>query len=83
MHEAFSRSLTRRATLSGLALAAGFDDHLGDLGLEGLGDHGTLTADNYGDCPVRTRLRPAATTYGAALSQSDREGRPAGNPWIT
>ena len=64
-------------------LAGGFDDYMNELSLRGVGDYGTLTADNYGDYLVRTYLQPAATTYLAGLSGSERESYLSSNSWIT
>lgn len=64
-------------------LATGFGAYAAELNLEGVGDYGVLTADNYGDYLVTNHLAPAATDHLAALSDSERASYLSSNPWIS
>ncbi|MFK4098769.1 subtype B tannase [Streptomyces sp. NPDC019531] len=67
------------------ALQSQFAEYQAKLKLRGLkgSGFGTLTARNYDDYLVTQYLEPSATTYLAALSDSDRETYLAANTFIT
>ncbi|MEU6143188.1 subtype B tannase [Streptomyces sp. NPDC047081] len=67
------------------ALQAQFAEYQAKLRLRGLkgSGFGSLTARNYDDYLVKQYLEPSATTYLAALSDSDRETYLAKNTFIT
>ncbi|NEB04915.1 subtype B tannase [Streptomyces sp. SID13726] len=66
-------------------LQAQFAEYQAKLRLRGLkgSGFGTLTARNYDEYLVKQYLEPSATTYLAALSDSDRETYLAENTFIT
>jgi hypothetical protein len=64
-------------------LADGFAGYMSELDLQGVAGYGTLSADDYGAYLLENYLQPAATTYLAALSESDRESYLSENSWIT
>jgi hypothetical protein len=65
------------------ALKSQFAEYQAGLKLRGLNGFGTLTARNYDAYLLTTYLRPAATTYLAALSAADRTAYLAKNTFIT
>lgn len=65
------------------ALSDAFADYQASLDLTGANGAGTISADTYGDYLLTTYLQPAATTYLAALSESDRTTYLSTNDWIT
>ncbi|MGC0402571.1 hypothetical protein RKD27_005215 [Streptomyces sp. SAI-126] len=64
-------------------LRSQFAEYQARLKLRGLNRFGTLTARNYDEYLVKQYLEPSATTYLAALSDSDRETYLAANTFIT
>ncbi|MFD7134400.1 subtype B tannase [Streptomyces sp. NPDC059894] len=64
-------------------LQAQFAEYQAGLKLKGLDGFGTLTARNYDEYLVEQYLEPSATTYLAALSDSERETYLAANTFIT
>lgn len=64
-------------------LRAEFAAYQAALKLNGRNAFGPLTADSYADYLLREYLRPSATRYLAALSESDRSTYLAANPFIT
>jgi len=64
-------------------LSAAFTEYLASLDLQGQGDFGTISAENYGDYLVQTWLVPSANKYLSALSDEEREAYLAENPWLT
>jgi hypothetical protein len=64
-------------------LRSQFAEYQARLKLRGLNRFGTLTARNYDAYLVKQYLEPSATTYLAALSDSDRETYLAANTFIT
>jgi hypothetical protein len=64
-------------------LADQFVTYQAALGLKGQNGYGALTADKYADYLIKTYLAPAATTYLAALSDSDRQSYLSTNSWLT
>ncbi|MEU9149994.1 subtype B tannase [Streptomyces sp. NPDC048417] len=64
-------------------LRAQFAEYQASLKLRGLDGFGPLTARNYDAYLVKQYLEPSATTYLAALSDSDRETYLAANTFIT
>lgn len=64
-------------------LQSQFAEYQASLKLRGLNGFGTLTARNYDEYLVEQYLEPSATTYLAALSDSDRETYLAANTFIT
>lgn len=69
-------------TVSG-QLATNFTGYQSALGLKGLGDFGSVTADNYSHYLLETYLQPSATAYLGALSDSARSTYLDDNGWIT
>jgi hypothetical protein len=64
-------------------LRSQFAEYQARLKLRGLNRFGTLTARNYDAYLVKQYLEPSATTYLAALSDSDRATYLAANTFIT
>ncbi|MFE4965145.1 subtype B tannase [Streptomyces sp. NPDC056660] len=64
-------------------LRAQFAEYQASLKLRGLDGFGPLTARNYDEYLLKQYLEPSATTYLAALSDSDRETYLAANTFIT
>ncbi|MGW7422196.1 subtype B tannase [Streptomyces sp. NPDC054813] len=64
-------------------LRAQFAEYQATLKLRGLDGFGPLTARNYDEYLLKQYLEPSATTYLAALSDSDRETYLAANTFIT
>ncbi|MFJ4204701.1 subtype B tannase [Streptomyces sviceus] len=64
-------------------LQSQFAEYQASLKLRGLNGFGALTARNYDEYLVKQYLEPSATTYLAALSDSDRETYLAKNTFIT
>ena len=64
-------------------LQSQFAEYQASLKLKGLNGFGSLTARNYDEYLVKQYLEPSATTYLAALSDSDRETYLAANTFIT
>lgn len=64
-------------------LAAAFTRYQKRLNLNGGKGFKKLTADNYGEYLTKTHLIPAAATYLAALSDTDRDAYLAEQAWIT
>ncbi|MEV6169296.1 subtype B tannase [Streptomyces sp. NPDC051954] len=64
-------------------LQSQFAEYQASLKLRGLNRYGALTARNYDDYLLTTYLQPSATTYLAALSESDRTTYLAENTFIT
>lgn len=62
-------------------LSASFADYQGSLALTSDG-FGTITTENYGEYLLATYLQPAATTYLAALSETDRTSYLSENTFI-
>ncbi|MEU2620407.1 subtype B tannase [Streptomyces sp. NPDC007157] len=65
------------------ALQSQFAEYQAALKLRGLDRFGPLTARNYDEYLLKQYLEPSATTYLAALSDSDRETYLAANTFIT
>ncbi len=64
------------------SLRDGFATYQASLGLEGRGDFGPLTAQNYGEYLLQAYLLPEATRYLGSLSEADRAAYLAANPNI-
>ncbi|WP_406011408.1 subtype B tannase [Streptomyces sp. NBC_00637] len=64
-------------------LRSQFAEYQAGLKLKGLGGFGTLNARNYDEYLVKQYLEPSATTYLAALSDTDRATYLAANTFIT
>lgn len=64
------------------ALRSTFAEYEKSLGLTD-GDAGTVTAENLGDVLTAKFVEPAATTYLAGLSESERTAYLTANPFIT
>ncbi|MER6343579.1 subtype B tannase [Streptomyces sp. NPDC001595] len=64
-------------------LRARFAEYQASLKLKGLGGFGTLTARNYDTYLLEQYLEPSATTYLAALTDTERETYLAKNTFIT
>ncbi|WP_225890387.1 MULTISPECIES: subtype B tannase [Streptomyces] len=64
-------------------LRSQFAEYQASLKLRGLNGFGALTARNYDEYLVKQYLEPSATTYLAALPDSDRETYLAKNTFIT
>ncbi len=64
-------------------LRAQFAEYQASLKLEGLNGFGTLNARNYDEYLVKQYLEPSATTYLAALPDSERATYLAANTFIT
>jgi hypothetical protein len=64
-------------------LRAQFAEYQASLKLRGLNGFGTLTARNYDAYLLQQYMEPSATTYLAALPDSDRETYLASNTFIT
>jgi acetyl esterase/lipase len=65
------------------ALGAQFAEYLKAAEIHGLNDFGVLNAANYPDYLLEHSLQPAATTYLTNLTEHDRAGYLAQNPFIT
>jgi hypothetical protein len=63
-------------------LKALFADYQASLGLQGEGDFGVLTADDYDQYLLQYYLLPSANKYLNALEDDERNAYLANNPWI-
>ncbi|MFI9831572.1 subtype B tannase [Streptomyces sp. NPDC051913] len=65
------------------ALRSQFAEYQAGLRLRGLNGFGTLTARNYDEYLLKQYMEPSATTYLAALSDSERATYLAANTFLT